>query len=266
MSDYAVTRDVVYGVGGGEPLRLDIYQPAARPRARMPAMVYVHGGGWRTGDKNNKDERLGPFASRGYFCVSVGYRLSHQAKFPAQINDVKCATRFLRAHADEYGIDPDRFGAWGNSAGGHLVSLLGTSAGVPELEGNGGWPGESSAVHAVCSWYSPPDLYALAEFYGLDTPDSSVTQLLGVTARKDPEAARRASPSTYVSPRSPAFLLIAGDADALIPLPPIRAFHERLLAAGVESTLTVYAGAGHGSEAAYDHLPETMRFFDRHLL
>ena len=265
MNDYWVMRDIVYGVAGGVSLRLDVYRPSVLPRARMPVLVYVHGGGWRSGDKNNKDERLGPFARRGYFCASVGYRLSQQAKFPAQIHDVKCAVRFLRSHADEYHLDPDLFGAWGNSAGGHLVSLLGTSSGVPEFEGRGGWPGVSSAVRAVCSWYGPTDLCALAAQYGAEAPDSSVTELLGVTAAVDLEAARRASPITHVSARSAAFLLMAGDADPLVGLPPIRAFHERLRAAGVESTLIVYPGAGHGG-AVFDASPEPGRFFDRHLL
>jgi len=197
--------------------------------------------------------------------VSVDYRLSHQAKFPAQIQDVKCAVRFLRAHADAYNLDPERIGAYGNSAGGHLVSLLGTTAAVPEFEGDGGWSGESSDVRAVCSWYGPPDLNALAAFYGADAPDSSVTQLLGVSAAADPGAARRASPIHHVSAQSAAFLLMAGDADPIVSLPPIRAFHDRLRAAGVESGLIVYSGAGHGG-SVFEESPEPLRFFDAQLL
>lgn len=265
MSSFENVKDVQYGTGGGQPQFLDIYRPTRIPTGRMPVIVYVHGGGWRSGDRTGKEDRLGPFAERGYFCASVGYRLSQQARFPAQIQDVKCAVRFLRARADEYRLDTNRFGAWGNSAGGHLVSLLGTATNEPALEGDGGWAGVSSAVRAVCNWYGPPDLNALSDFYGPDAQDSSVAQLLGVSTRVDPEAARRASPLTYVSPSSAAFLLMAGDADPLVNLPPIREFHRRLSAAGVESTLIVYPGAGHGG-AVFDESPETARFFDRHLL
>ncbi len=126
--------DVPYGMAGGAPLLLDILRPESPPPAPMPAVVEIHGGGWAEGEKDALRNRF--FAERGYFTVSINYRLSSEAIFPAQAHDAKAAVRWLRAHASEYGVDPDRVGVWGHSAGGHLAALLGTSADVVELEGD----------------------------------------------------------------------------------------------------------------------------------
>ena len=108
----------------------------------MPGLVWIHGGAWLEGSKEQGIELLLPFARQGYLCVSIEYRLSHEAIFPAQIEDCKCAVRFLRAHAKELRLNRDRIGVWGQSAGGHLAALLGTTGGVEELEGEGGWERE----------------------------------------------------------------------------------------------------------------------------
>ncbi|HEX5503118.1 MAG TPA: alpha/beta hydrolase, partial [Thermomicrobiales bacterium] len=153
----ALERDVLFGTGGARPLRMHLLRPAARHPRPAPALVYIYGGAWLRGSRDTGLEVLASFAARGYLCASIEYRHSGEARFPAQIEDCKCAVRYLCAHADALAIDPDRIGVWGPSAGGHLAACLGTTARVPELEGDGGWSGFSSAVRAVCDWYGPSD-------------------------------------------------------------------------------------------------------------
>ena len=122
----SIQRDVEYGQAGDRQLKLDIIRPKDASVSPRPAIVFIHGGGWRRGDKAGGIRRLAMFAASGdYFCASVGYRLTDEATWPAQIHDCKAAIRFLKAKADEYNIDPKRIGVWGTSAGGHLVSMLG---------------------------------------------------------------------------------------------------------------------------------------------
>ncbi len=205
--------------------------------------VYVHGGGWQNGDKNSGAGAMavGELVKRGYLVASVNYRLAPQYKFPAQIEDVKCAIRFLRAHAKEYNLDSKRIGVWGGSAGGHLVALLGTSDKNAGLEGKGGWPNESSRVQAVVDMFGPADL--MVEFVG---GNQRVGQtVFGATSLKDP-VLKRASPVTYISEDDPPFLILHGEEDRLVPLSQSKELHERLKAAKVSSKLVVVKNAGHG--------------------
>jgi acetyl esterase/lipase len=258
----AIIRDVPFGNDGA--LLLDVVRPADRPAARMPAVVFVHGGGWSGGDKKTGIRWLLPFAQSGYYCVTINYRLSGEARFPAQIHDCKTAVRWLRAHADEYGVDPDRIGAWGMSAGGHLAALLGVSGGVESLEGNGGWPAYSSRVQAVCDYYGPTDLPRFPAHsdkqYG--TPDSPEVLLLGGTMDEKPELARLASPVTHISAADPPFLIMQGTADETVPAAQSGEFHAALKKAGVESELRLYPGAGHSLDNR-NTIPVVMAFFDR---
>src|SRR4051794_10569699 len=142
-ADVQFTRDVVYGKGGGEDLKLNIARPKNPAAKKLPCIVFIHGGGWQMGDRAAHDWATWDAAHRGYVSATIGYRLAPKHKFPAQVNDVKCAIRFLRAHADEYGLDPDRIGACGFSAGGHLVMMLGVTSKEDGLEGDGGWADQS---------------------------------------------------------------------------------------------------------------------------
>lgn len=135
-------RDIVFSQSGKRPLKMDILRPKILPEMPMPGLVWIHGGAWLEGSKEEGSELLLPFARQGYLCASIEYPLSHEAIFPAQIEDCKCAVRFLRAHAKEFHLNSDRIGVWGRSAGGHLAALLGTNAGFQELEGEGGALGE----------------------------------------------------------------------------------------------------------------------------
>jgi acetyl esterase/lipase len=257
-------RDVVYGQGGGRDLKLHILRPKDPPREPMPVLVFIHGGGWRGGHRDVGIPRLAPFATRGYFCATIEYRLSGEAVWPAQIEDCKCAIRSLRAHAKEWNLDPDRIGVWGSSAGGHLVALLGTAGDAKELEGKGGHAEFSSRVQAVCDWFGPTDFPKLFA----DEPDGkaagAVTGLIGGPPMDNAAKLKQASPITYVSKDAPPFLIMHGDKDPIVPLSQSEVLHEALKKAGADSTLVVLPGAGHGFAGA-DIDRRVADFFDRHL-
>ena len=252
-----VLRDLEYVPGGHERNRLDLYLPekAARPR---PVILYVHGGGWQGGDKSN-----GPafrFAAKGYAVASMNYRFSQHATFPAQIYDCKAAVRWLRANARKYGLDADHIGAWGGSAGGHLVALLGTTAGVKELEGPGGNEEQSSRVQAVVDWFGPTDFLTVGA-------KETRTQLLGGDPQTNKEKALKASPMTYVSKDAAPFLIMHGDGDETVPIAQSETFAAALKKAGADATFVVIKGGKHGG-ALFTNA-ESMKliedFFARHL-
>jgi len=260
-----VERDVVYARAGQKELLLDLYLPAAVGAGRLPVIVWVHGGAWRSGSKEDCPAR--GQAARGYAVASVNYRLSQEAIFPAQIHDLKAAVRWLRANADRYGLDSDRIGAWGASAGGHLVALLGTSGGVKDLEGDLGDAGYSSRVQAVVDFFGPTDLPQMSKFSSAidhDSPDSPESRLLGGPVQQNKDRAARANPITYVTKDDPPFLIMHGDRDPLVPLNQSELLHAALRNAGVESSLEVVKGGGHGFRGPeVDAAVE--RFFDRPL-
>ena len=252
-----MVRDLEYVPGGHERNRLDLYLPekAARP---LPVILYVHGGGWQGGDKSN-----GPafrFAAKGYAVASMNYRFSQHATFPAQIYDCKAAVRWLRANARKYGLDADHIGAWGGSAGGHLVALLGTTAGVKELEGPGGNEEQSSRVQAVVDWFGPTDFLTVGA-------KETRTQLLGGDPQTNKEKALKASPMTYVSKDAAPFLIMHGDGDETVPIAQSETFAAALKKAGADATFVVIKGGKHGG-ALFTNA-ESMKliedFFARHL-
>jgi len=259
-------RDIEYARVDGKPLRLDVYVPEAAD-GPLPVIVWIHGGGWQAGSKERCPAL--PLSARGYAVVSINYRLTGEAPFPAQIHDCKAAIRWVRAHAKEYGFDPDRVGAWGSSAGGHLVALLGTSGGVRELEGDvGGNLDRSSRVQAVCDCCGPAsfreeDFPGLSDKAAGDGPQA-VQKLLGGPLRENRAKARMASPVEHVTKDDPPFLIVHGDKDPLVPLRQSTILAAALKKAGVEVTLHVVPGGGHGVLG-----PETLKmaaeFFDRHL-
>ena len=265
-------RDLPYVKDGEARQRLDLYLPddpvvASAGRPGRPLVLWLHGGGWEAGSKH--DCPATPLLAREYVVASVGYRLSSQAVFPAQIEDCKAAVRWLRAHADEYGIDPQRIGAWGASAGGHLGALLGTTAGTRRFD-VGGNLDQSSAVQCVLDWFGPADLLRWGDppiGLFMDSPNTAVARLLGGPVRAHTELARSASPVYYVDQESAPFLIMHGDRDDTVPLQQSEELHAALQRAGVESTLKVLPGAGH-SAAGFSqpaNLQLMTAFFDRHL-
>ena len=196
--------------------KLDLYLPAQDDGKLRPALVVVHGGGWRGGDKQRGQWSSIPaqYAHDGYVAISVNYRLTGEAPWPAQIEDVKAAVRWLRAHAAEYRVDAERIGAYGNSAGAHLVSLLGLVKQADGLEGSGPYPDKSSIVQAVCASATPTD------FLNWGGP-GIVAQRLADSFLAGPEGelddrARQASPITYARGDAPPFLLIHGTIDTTV--------------------------------------------------
>ena len=237
-----IQRDVVFGKGGDRDLHADLAWPKDAPKP-MSAIIHIHGGGW-VGGNQHWDSGLAHFAQHGYFVVSIEYRLDGTAKWPAQIEDCKCAVRWLRAHALGYGIAPNRIGVIGESAGGHLATSVGVMGHVKGFEGDGGWPGVSSAVQCAVDYYGRMDLTqqgifsAQAQKYNLG--------LLGVPYAQNPALWLSASPLHYVSPECPPILIVQGDADQLAPVQQSRAFAAALTKAGVPNRLIVVRNGTHG--------------------
>ena len=234
-------QDLQYVEGGHERNRLDLYLPE-KAEDRLPLVVWIHGGAWRGGSKEGCPAV--PLAAKGYAVASINYRFSQHAVFPAQIEDCKAAIRWLRANAAKYRLDPNRIGVWGASAGGHLVALLGTTADVKELEGQGGNLDQSSRVQCVVDWFGPTELTTMGE-QG-DKPGSPVALLIGGPAPENKERARNASPLTYVNKDAAPFLVMHGDKDNIVPLRQSELLAEALKKVGAEVTLHVVEENGHG--------------------
>jgi acetyl esterase/lipase len=234
-------RDVTYCTLDGVELKMDIYRPQGSA-APTPALLYVHGGGWTGGDKRSgKGIRDIPeLLARGYLVAAVNYRLAPRYKFPAMIEDVKCAVRFLRANAERFSINPEKIGAWGGSAGGHLVALLGTS------DATAGWDvgqylEQSSRVQAVVDMYGPTDLTVLFE----GANPRLMEQVFG-TSDRNSETLQKASPVNWVSLDDPPFLILHGERDPLVPVSQSQLLYEKLQAACVPATFVIVKNAGHG--------------------
>ncbi len=249
-ADVAVLRDVVFGTGGDRDLTMHIVMPKEKATAPSPVYVWIHGGGWQGGKKDGGIGQTVPLVRRGFIGATIEYRLTGEASFPAQIQDCKCAIRYLRAHAEKYNIDADRIAVGGSSAGGHLAALLGTSGGVKELEGSGGWPDQSSTVQAVVDLYGPTDFKAFVTTKGFEShnrPGSPESKLLGGgEVATNVEGIKRVNPITYVDSADPPFLIIHGTNDRTVPVNQSEAIHKALQGAKVSSKLHVIDGAGHG--------------------
>jgi acetyl esterase/lipase len=237
--------DIPYVQNGHSRQKLDLYVPE-NPRGPLPLIVWIHGGGWKDG--NEDDCPPLPWTGKGYVVASIAYRLCQDALFPAQIQDCKAAIRWLREHAAAFRIDPTRVAAWGGSAGGHLASLLGTSA--DSIEWEKGHPAGSSRVQAVIDWYGRADLTPVCT--DPSWAGSASATLLGGTGQAVSDLARKASPILHVSGDDPPFLIMHGDRDDLVPLSQSENFAAALKEAGVKVTLVVLKGVGHGGEAFLD--------------
>jgi acetyl esterase/lipase len=268
----SLERDLIFNTDPARPLRLHLLRPGRLAQEPAPALVFVHGGAFRTGSRDDGIVPLIPFAQRGYVCASLEYRLSGEAVWPAQIEDVKCGVRFLRANAERFGLDPEHIGAWGPSAGGHLVSMLGVTGEVAELEGEGGWAGVSSRVQAVCDWFGPTDFLQMNKAGSVqdhDAPDSPESELVSGPIQENPEKVALANPLTYITPGRtyPPFLIVHGTADPLVPFNQSELLVAALRTVGAEVRFHPIAGAGHGGPAfEREEITDLVQaFFDRNL-
>ena len=245
-----------YCSGGQKTLLLDVMAPQARGTAPRPALLFVHGGGWQAGNKRDYHELMRGLAAQGAVGFSVEYRLAPGATFPAQVEDVKCAVRWIHAHADEYGIDARRIIAIGGSAGAYLVAMLGTTANQPALEGTGGHAAYSSQIHAMVLHGGVFDLtQAFTDPAVNPGSRQNVMALLGAKPTDNPRRYSGASPMHHVAANNAPALFIHGDRDPLVPVGQAVRMHAALQAAGAKSTLVVVKNGGHadfgeGAEAA----------------
>lgn len=269
-----VLHDEEYGRIGRRALHLEIARPKIPPADPMPVLLWLHGGGWRQG--SHRENYLSMLATNGYFTASVEYRLSGEAHWPAQIEDVKLAVRWLRAHAQRFHINPDRIGVVGISSGGHLAACLGTMDASAGFDAAGGHTQFSSRVRAVVDLCGPVVFVRPVHLNGAKTDDAPVlVKLFGGTYREKTAAWHSASPIPHASPDDPPFLVIHGEADKLVSIEDSEELVAALHRAGVPVEFIRVKNGGHDlgpawfwqrAEPRFEELTRrAVEFLDRHL-
>jgi acetyl esterase/lipase len=257
--------DLAYVSAGHPRQQLDLFLPEAGEI--FPLIIWVHGGAFRMGSKT--DDVPLEYLEHGFAVASLNYRLSQHAIFPAQIEDVKVAVRWLRAHAEQYQLDPSRFGAWGASAGGHLVTLLGLTGNTSTFN-IGEYLDISSQVQAVVDHFGPTDFLQmdtqrLPEGMIHDPPDSPESELVGGAIQEHPDRVAEANPINYVTGDAPPFLIVHGDHDPLVPYQQSVILNNALVAQGVSVSFYTVIGAGHGDFQDPQVAKITLKFFELYL-
>ncbi len=265
-----VHRDLIYGRVGERELPLDLYLPPDTSSA-VPVVIWVHGGGWRGGSKGNGGRALN-MTKRGFAVVDVEYRLSGEALFPAQIEDCKIAVRWVRANAKKYNLDPDRIGAWGSSAGGHLVAMMGLThdENVFETDDHSQY---SSQVQVICNWFGPTDFLRMNDFEGRidhDAADSPESRLIGGPIQDNKEKVAAANPITYVSKNDPPMLIMHGEKDQSVPYNQSELLYAAMQKVGLDVTLYKVVNADHGfrnatQDDAASLFEMSAQFLEKHL-
>ncbi len=265
--------NIVYGKGGSQDLLLDLAAPK-NVTAALPAVVFIHGGGWSMGDKLQGQFSIYQMAQAGFVAVSVQYRLANDSTIhaPEVLADCNCAIRFLRANAAQYHVDPAHIGIMGSSAGGHIVCLLGVTNGDKEFEGDGGWADQSSDVQAVVDWFGPIDL-VVANGNRPRRMASLQSFVTGLAAGTPPAVVAAAfaklNPVNYLVPGKsyPPFLILHGDSDKSISVEQSKMWAATLSKYDQDVTLHVLPGMGHGMRTVNDPQwwPEVIRFLKRTL-
>jgi acetyl esterase/lipase len=266
---------MAYVTNGHERQKLDLYLPIASEQP-APLIIWIHGGAFKMGSKEGIEFDPVPleYLSLGFAIASLNYRLSQHAVFPAQTQDCKAAVRWLRAHAAQFNLNPEKFGAWGPSAGGHLSAMLGVTGHVAALD-VGEHLNQSSRVQCVVDYFGPTDFLQMDAQRlptGMihDNADSPESELIGGAIQQHKEATARANPISYVTrdaaQTAPPFLIVHGDADPLVPYGQSVIFAEALHTANVPTTFYTVRGGGHG-RFTDPVVPEMTRgFLKRHLL
>ena len=266
-------RDQIYATRDGHDLLLDLYMPAQRTEEALPVVLFLFGGGWQSGNRH-QFIRFGllEYPEEGFAVITADYRYLTEAVYPAQIEDVKSVLRWIRVNADTFGLDAQRIGVIGPSAGGHLAALAGTSNQPGELEV--GEPSDiPTHVHAVVDYYGPTDFlqgdaHRTEDADPWNAPDSSVSRLIGAPIESVPDKVAMANPISFIDGTEPPFLIIHGEKDGLVPLHQSEILHEALVAAGVSSELMVVEDGDHGYGGDFfedEHGARVRKFFHRHL-
>ncbi len=255
--------------------KMDIYLPTGD--GPFPVVVFIHGGAFLMGDKSMEASNAAVMVSKGYAAVSINYRLSGEAKFPAQIQDCKTAIRFLRANASKYKLNPEKIASWGASAGGNLSALLGTSGGIAELEGAElGNSTFSSKVIASVDWFGPinfltmdTEASALGFTITTNSASSPESSLMGAAIQTIPAQVAKANPTTYISADDAAFFIQVGDADRNIPYTQSENFYNALkpVIGASNANFELIAGAGHGGTqfTATSNMDKVVAFLDKYM-
>jgi acetyl esterase/lipase len=270
----AVHRNLSYVVNGHEKQRLDLYLPSPpavrtweKPPAdgykdeRIPLIIWIHGGAFFVGSKD--DTVPLELLAEGYAIASIDYRLSGAAKFPAQIEDCKAAVRWLRANAAKYALDTERFSVFGESAGGYLAAMLGTTGDVKEFDVGDNLE-YSSRVQAVVDFYGPTDF--LQNAFAVDNPKSPEAQLIGGAIQENRDKAAKANPISFVTKDDAAFLIVHGSADKSVPYNQSELLEAALKNAGVPVSLHTVKDGAHGGFNAPNVRELIKEFFAKHLL
>lgn len=258
---------LTFATYGERTLQLDLYRPAD-PKKPLPAIVCIHGGGWFKGDRSKMTGLAEALAKKGFVTVSISYRLSGEASFPAAIEDCKAAVRWLRANADAHGIDPQAIGVTGLSAGGHLAALLATSGEVKELEGQGGHPEQSSSVQACVAMGAQTDLQSERIRQLSSRPDDPFYRtFLGAPQSEAPQVYAQASPLHHLDAEDPPVLFMTGELDD--PSTHADSMRARLETLNIPTGLSILPQAPHAflnKPAAFEQAVETCaQFFSTHL-
>ncbi len=261
--------DIPYTASSCPQQTLDLVRPAHPEGRRLPLVVFLHGGGWQKGDKAAARRYLGNLVRSGnYVGAAVNYRLTDQARWPAQLHDCKAAVRWLRAHADRYGIDGERVAVWGESAGAHLALMLGATGDQPALAGLlGQYHNQSTKISALVNFAGIVDLATLnrqASAIDHDGPRSPEALLIGGTLSTFNHSAEDASPIRYLNAATPPVLSIHSRADEIIPYAQSEQLHRTLTALGVRNLLIPVTGARHG-QFPEEALSRVRDFLDREL-
>ena len=271
LEGFKVMQDISYAGTDNARQTLDLALPIKRTSDKpLPVIAFIHGGGWRGGNKDGGLNRIGGFLKSGnYAGVSIGYRLSNEAKWPAQIHDCKAAIRWVKANAVKHGLDGSKIAVHGTSAGGHLVAMLGTSAGVKAMDGSiGAYTSQSTKVACVVDYFGPTNFLRMNDFESRidhDAKDSPEGLLIGGPVQDNKKKTLTADPISYVSKEDSPFLIMHGTKDMAVPYNQSVILHSALKKIGVPSALLTVTGGGHGVGGGVlnEHL---QKFFDHHLL
>ncbi|HEX2945392.1 MAG TPA: alpha/beta hydrolase [Clostridia bacterium] len=258
-----VEEGIEYGKGGKEALLMDcFYSPEIRKP--MPAIIWIHGGGF-TEEKftrlSRPEKSFVALAKRGYFIASIDYRLAQVEPFPAQIEDCKCAVRFLRANCSRFGINPDKIGVWGESCGGQVAGLMAVQEGIEGFEGNGGWKDVSSRIATAVAWYGGFNILGFTPLL----KDPRFLVMYGGTPEEKRDLVIKASPITYVDKKLCPLLAMCSNTDNRVPDSQSLEFCKKARENGNEADFLMVPNQGHGYFEGDEYYEEIYKFLDKHL-